>query len=100
MSTDILLAIRAQTFKIIAEDYTLTDKDVKIYVNSASVVTISVPDAISFAGWRFEIKNQGTGTVTAQIIIEDQLIDGETTQTIEQYENLIIDSDGINWWVK
>ncbi len=87
-------------FKIITEDYTLTEEDYIIYINSSIPITIFVPDAVLLAGKRFEICNLATGTATAQPIVDGQLIDGETDQAVEQYENLVIDSHGINWSIK
>ena len=100
LNRDIQNFVKRLPFKTVTEDYTITEDDCKIYVNSLSDITILVPDAIIFSGWRFEIKNIGTGNAQAIPFIDGQLIDDETSIDVAYPNNLVIDSDGFNWWIK
>lgn len=63
--------------------------------NSGSPLTITVPLASSFPGQRWYIFNKGTGDVTLQRSGGDTIA-GATALTLEQYESVIIVSDGVN----
>ena len=76
-------------------DYTVTLNDYTINC-TANSFPITLLSAVGIAGKPFNIKNTGTGTITINTT-SDQTIDGELTQTITQWENIVIQSTGANW---
>lgn len=78
--------------------YTATTSDGLILCNGT--FTINLPTAASVgAGWVYQIKNIGTGTVTIDGNASET-IDGQTTIALAvQYDNLTICSDGSNWLI-
>ena len=82
-------------------DYTLTISDFTVEC-TANSFTIKLPTAIGITGRIYNVKNTGTGTITVTgidyvTIADAQSIDGELTQTVSQWENLQIQSNGANW---
>jgi len=75
--------------------YTLTDTDYQINC-TANSFTISLPTAVSIEGKIYSIKNTGSGTITVDAY-SAETIDGEITQELNQWDNLLILSDGTNW---
>lgn len=76
-------------------DYTLTASDYTVEC-TANTFTISLPTAVGITGRIYNIKNTGTGTITVDAN-DSETIDGELTQTVAQWENLQIQSNGTNW---
>lgn len=68
-------------------------------LNCTGTITITLPTAVNISGREYSIKNVGTGTVTLATT-SSQLIDGELTQSIYTHENLVVQSDGIGWYIK
>ena len=81
-------------------DYTATTVDELIIVDATSnTVTITLPTAIGITGRMYMIKCiDATYTVTVDGS-GSQTIDGELTQTLSQWENLHIISNGANWLI-
>jgi len=63
---------------------------------TANTFTITLPTAVGITGRTYVIKNSGTG-VTSVIGTSSQTIDGETTQTLNQYDSMTVVSNGANW---
>jgi hypothetical protein len=80
-------------------DYTLTTTDYTVNV-TANSVNITLPTAVGFAGQVYNIKNSGTGVITL-LTTSSQTIDGGASGsiTLDQYENLTVQSDGANWMI-
>lgn len=78
-------------------NYTLTASDYTVNATSNSF-TITLPTAIGCAGRIYNIKNSGTGVITINTT-SSQTIDGNAsgTLTLNQYDNLQIQSDGANF---
>jgi len=76
-------------------DYTLLTTDAQIEC-TANSFTITLPTAIGAVGKVYSIKNTGTG----EISIDGtgiETIDDELIQTISQWSNIKILSNGANW---
>ena len=73
-------------------NYTLTAVDYTVDC-TANTFTITLPTAVSIWGRVYEIKNTGTETITVDWYWT-QTIDGETIQTLIQWESVTIQS---NW---
>jgi len=66
--------------------------------NETFTVDLPVPSG-AMTGKVFYIKNVGTGVITLDAdTTGSSTIDGDTTQTINQYECLQVISDGSVWW--
>jgi len=63
---------------------------------TANTFTVTLPTAVDIQGRIYNIKNTGTGVITVATT-SSQTIDGETTQTIRQWENLTVQSNNTNW---
>ena len=77
-------------YTLIASDYT---------VNCTSgTFTVTLPTAVGVTGQIYNIKNSGTGIITVATT-SSQTIDGfaSSTITLNQYDNLQIQSTGANW---
>lgn len=70
------------------DSYTATSSDFVIICNKATAMTINLP-AASGSGKVYHIKNVNIGQVTVNGHDTDT-IDGELTQTTEQWENITI----------
>lgn len=76
-------------------DYTATTDDGVILCSGNFVVTL--PTAVGIGGKIFYIKNIGDGTITASGNASET-IDGDITQLLdEQYDEIPVLSDGVNW---
>ena len=93
-----LIANKALTSK--TSDYTATATDEVIVVDATSnTVTITLPTAVGITGRCYMVKCvDDTYTVTV-VGDEVETIDGELTQTINQWENIQVISDGSNWLI-
>jgi len=72
---------------------TISDYTVECTANS---FTVTLPTASGIAGRIYNIKNTGTGIITV-IGTGVEMIDGELTQTLNQWDSLQIQSNGSNW---
>jgi len=75
-------------------NYTLTLSDYTVDCNGT--FTITLPTAVGITGRIYNIKNTGTGIITVDGN-GSELIDGELTQLVHQWENLQIQSTGAGW---
>lgn len=75
--------------------YTITSSDYLIDC-TANTFTVTLPTAASIAGRVYSVKNSGAGTITLD---GDgaETIDGSTTKTLAQYDNVLVMSNGTNW---
>ena len=81
-------------------DYTPSSLDWTIAVNAVSgPVTIQLPLA-TITGQTYNIKSasNATGPITVAPT-GGQTIDGEASQILGAYENLLVQSDGTNWLI-
>jgi hypothetical protein len=76
-----------------------TDETIRCSKTSAFNVTLP-PAALTNIGQIYNIKNINTGAVTviADTTGTPDLIDGETTQTVNQWENLKIQCTAVDTW--
>jgi len=65
---------------------------------TANSFTVTLPTAIGITGQQYVIKNSGTGTITIATT-STQTIDGSSTKTLTQYQNITVVSNGANWIV-
>lgn len=66
-------------------------------INCASgTFTVTLPTAVGNTGLMFNIKNSGTGIITIDGN-GTETIDNELTQTITQWDNINLQSNGSNW---
>jgi len=81
----------------IAKDsaYTLTLLDYTVECTS-NTFAITLPSAKGITGKVYNINNTGTGLITVDTT-SSQTINGITTQTVSQWENLQVQSNGVNW---
>jgi hypothetical protein len=63
---------------------------------TANSFTVTLPTAVGVTGKVYSIKNSGTGVITLATT-SSQTIDGSLTQTLTQYDNLVVFSNGANW---
>ena len=78
------------------DTYTATVNDHVIICNKGTAMTINLLTAVGNSGLMIRIKSIGAGVVTVDGNASET-IDGETTQTVNQYDLLEIVSDGANW---
>ncbi len=63
---------------------------------TANSPTITLPTAVGLVGYSFTVKNTGSGTAVLATT-SAQKIDGASTQSITQYQSLMVVSNGTNW---
>ena len=82
------------------EDFTVGANDSVIVVDASSgTVTITLPTAVGIGGRMYTVKcidDTNTVTVTGD---GSETIDGETAQTLNQWDSMRIVSDGENWLI-
>ena len=67
---------------------------------TSGTFTITLPDVATVAvGKAYSIKNSGTGTVTVATT-SSQTIDGQLTQALAQWDDLVIYSNGTAWRIE
>jgi len=80
-------------------NYTLTTSDYTVDCTSGTF-TITLPTAVGTSGYGqiFNIKNSGTGIITINTT-SSQTIDGQASGaiTLNQYDNLMVQSNNTNW---
>jgi hypothetical protein len=98
-SSDIVMQGRAiaQAQKTVTTTYTVTGDDYTIIGNHATTAfTITLPDPLSgltVKGRRFVIKNIGAAVVTVVCSPGTRLIDGATSQTLNQWQSITVECD-------
>jgi hypothetical protein len=80
----------------VVDTYQVLTSDETVICNKATNFTVTLPVAV--VGQKFDIKNIGVGVVTIDGAGTD-VIDGETTQSITQWENLTIQCNAANQWI-
>ena len=63
---------------------------------TANSFTITLPTAVGIVGYKFTIKNTGSGTIVLATT-SGQTIDGASTQSLTQYQSLDVVSNNTNW---
>jgi len=76
--------------------YTLTAQDSIVTIDGT--YTMTLPTAVGCVGRRYTITNVGTGVVTIDTT-SSQTIDGELTQTLNQYDSVDLVSTGAAWLI-
>tara|TARA_R110000868_G_scaffold175724_4_gene412920 strand:- start:2417 stop:2728 length:312 start_codon:yes stop_codon:yes gene_type:complete len=93
------VSLAATTVPYVAQTatYGITTSDGTIDC-TANSFTVTLPTAVGVAGKSYNIKNSGTGIITIATT-SSQTIDGNAsgTLTLNQYDNLTVQSDGANW---
>ncbi|MCK5018984.1 MAG: hypothetical protein KAS32_18130 [Candidatus Peribacteraceae bacterium] len=67
-------------------------------VNCSGTFTVTLPAVVDYTNKRYYIKNIGTGAITVDGNASET-IDDQTTQTLNQYDCLHIQSSGTEWKV-
>jgi hypothetical protein len=83
-------------------NYTITGTDVVIFADGTSGnVTVTLPAASSFTGYRFYIKRiDNSGNTVSVARTSSDTIDGQTSVTIaSQYDSYTIVSNGTLWYI-
>ncbi len=75
--------------------YPITTNDFQVEC-TAGTFSVTLPDATSFKGRVFSVKNSGSGTITLATT-SSQTIDGYVTQILSQWFNITVMSNGANW---
>lgn len=86
------------TFRSITESTTLLITDQQIECNSGAGIVVTLPTAEGVEGKVYSIKNIGEGVVSVETTGE-QTIDGETDQHVFLWENMVLISNGSDWFV-
>jgi len=63
---------------------------------TANTFTVTLPTAVGIEGRIYSIKNSGSGLITIACN-GAQTIDGQTTQSINQWEDITLMSNNANW---
>ena len=95
--SDATLATASKT-----SNYTITGTDVVIFADATSGnVTVTLPTASSFTGYRFYVKRiDGSGNTCSIARSGSDTIDGGTSVSLAaQYTSLTIISDGSAWYI-
>jgi hypothetical protein len=87
----------ATTYPYIAitGSYTIATTDYLIHCTTGSF-TVTLPSATGIQGKVFDVKSTSTGTITVRAS-GSQLIDGNNSGMLNQYDNLQIMSTNTNW---
>ena len=76
------------TYSISSDDYFIE--------GTSSTFNVTLPTAVGIAGKIYVIKNSDTGVITVDTT-SSETIDGVLTKTLNQYDSLILESNGTNW---
>jgi len=76
------------TYAILATDYQIEC--------TSGTFTVTLPTAVGITGQVYSIKNTGTGSITVATTAA-QTIDGQLTQTLSQWSNMVVMSNGTGW---
>jgi len=63
---------------------------------TANTFTVTLPTAVGIQGKEYIVKNSGSGVITVDAD-GTETIDGDLTQSLNQYDSLTIVSDNTNW---
>jgi hypothetical protein len=83
------------TVTTVTNTYQVLVTDETVICNKATNFTVTLPTAV--VGQKFAIKNIGAGTVTVDGAGSDT-IDGDLTQSVNQWESMQIQCYSINTW--
>jgi hypothetical protein len=75
-------------------NYTATLADT--IISCSGTFTVTLPTAVGCTGREYVIKNTGTGVITVDAN-STETIDGELTQTLNQWDAMAIVSNGTGW---
>lgn len=75
--------------------YTVTSDDYTVDCTTGTF-TVTLPTAVGITGKVFVIKNSGSGVITVDGD-GSETIDGATTQSLNQYDSITVQSNGSNW---
>jgi len=94
---DAELAFRSVKYPVtqVSTTYAALATDGHIHATTGTF-TVTLPTAVGINGKVYTISNGGTGIVTLETT-SSQTISGDTTQVVNQYEALSVQSDGANW---
>lgn len=84
--------------KTVTANYTLTDLDQTLLVNSASAVTITLPDATVMKGRVYLVMSINKGFVTVNTTASQTINGGSTIGIPNAYFHAELFSDGSNWF--
>ena len=87
-SISVNIVAATTTYAVLTTDYTINC--------TANSFTVTLPTAVGASGKVYNIKNSGTGFITVATT-SSQTIDGATTQGLNQYEGVTVQSNGANW---
>lgn len=76
------------TYSISSDDYFIEC--------TTSTFNVTLPTAVGIAGKIYVIKNSDTGVITVDTT-SSETIDGVLTKTLNQYDSVIFESNGVNW---
>lgn len=85
--------------------YRSTDAETTLDANdyqlecTANSFDVHLPTAVGIIGKVYGIKNTGTGIITVDCV-GAETIDGETEQEVNQWDNLLVMSNGTNWIIR
>lgn len=89
----------ANPYVAVTATYAALTTDYRIEATSGTF-TITLPDGTTVAvGKTYSIKNSGTGTITVATTAS-QTIDGQLTQTLTQWDNLVVYWNGSAWRIE
>ncbi len=86
-------------YRSITGERILDNTDFFVECNSGGPFSVTLPTAVGITGRPYEVKNVGSGEVTVQTT-SAQMIDGDPTKTLSQWEHVILISNGANWRVR
>lgn len=91
------LSTKGLTLAYVAKtaNYTVGADDYQIECTTGTF-TVTLLTAAGITGKVYSIKNTGTGIITVNTT-SSQTIDGNLTQTLNQWDNLMVMSNGANW---
>ena len=79
----------------ITTTYSISSDDYFIECTSGTF-NVTLPTAVGSAGKIYVIKNSDTGVITVDTT-SSETIDGVLTKTLNQYDSVILESNGTNW---
>jgi len=86
------------TYTTTPQTLTISGQD-NVICNSSSAMTINLPAVSIATGVKYRIKNINSGVVTIDAN-SSELIDGELTQTLDQWECIHIICNGTAWYIQ
>jgi len=76
------------TYSISSDDYFIE--------GTSGTFNVTLPTAVGSAGKIYVVKNSGSGVITVDTT-SSETIDGVLTKTLNQYDSVILESNGANW---